>query len=69
MEEGRVAGDQAPVLEADPEGDPTRRTRFDVMTDLLDKAVAAIRRLPEDRQDTAAEFLLDIARRSRRIIV
>ena len=31
------------------------------MTKLLDKAIAAIRRLPEERQDMAAEILLEIA--------
>jgi hypothetical protein len=61
LEEGRVAGDQAPVLETGPENGPVRRARFDAMIDLLEKAVAGIRRLPEDRQDMAAEILLDIA--------
>ncbi len=36
------------------------------MTRLLEKAIAEIRKLPSDRQDEAAEILLEIASQDRR---
>ena len=34
------------------------------MTKLLDEAIAKVRRLPADRQDAAAEFLMTVAEQS-----
>ena len=49
------------IFHGDLPNSPAVLTRTETMSDLLDQAVAKVRRLSQDRQDEAAEILLAIA--------